>query len=409
MKVNPRLERAQRIVGRRMFLGAIGAGLSVAMAGRVARLAVASPTAPSKRFFVFFMPHGMAPEHFDPRVIGGDRTNFALDQTNVSILGPLQPYKSYVNVYQGFQYRGKARHTRRHRELSVRVRGCGHHDTAHQRRARDRARARGRAADSRGVLAPTVRPRRERHALLGRRTRRSREEPSQSRRRPVRRRRGSHAAARSRRGVPARAFGADRSGNRGALERALGSFERADEACRASRRGAGAEERRRRHGGVHVHRRARRCRPSRWSARRAPDRSSTRAAATTTSTRSETSRFSSTRSSRWSRRRSSATPRKSSPCSRCTRRAISTSASPARPGAHHNGLSHTGPQWPPRARSTTLPSRSTTTCPKPRAPFAGAQKWFIQKLRGQGRRAASRWPTTRRRRAPRCSTTRSST
>ncbi|HVR18544.1 MAG TPA: DUF1552 domain-containing protein, partial [Polyangiaceae bacterium] len=108
MKENPRLERARRVVGRRMFLGAIGAGLSVAMAGRVARLAVAAPTAAPKRFFLFFMPHGMAPEHFDPRVIGGDRTNFALDQTNHSILGPLQPYKSYVNVYQGFQYRGIA-------------------------------------------------------------------------------------------------------------------------------------------------------------------------------------------------------------------------------------------------------------------------------------------------------------
>ena len=35
-------------------------------------------------------------------------TDFALDQTNVSILGPLQPYKSYVNVYQGFQYPGAA-------------------------------------------------------------------------------------------------------------------------------------------------------------------------------------------------------------------------------------------------------------------------------------------------------------
>jgi hypothetical protein len=91
-----------------MFLGALGAGLSVAMAGRVARLAVAQPSAASKRFFVFFMPHGMAPEHFDPRVMGGDRTNFALDDTNVSILGPLETYKSYVNVYQGFQYRGEA-------------------------------------------------------------------------------------------------------------------------------------------------------------------------------------------------------------------------------------------------------------------------------------------------------------
>jgi len=108
MKDNPRLTRARSIVGRRMFLGALGAGLSVAMAGRVARLAVAQPTATPKRFFLFFMPHGMAPEHFDPRIMGGDRTNFALNQTNHSILGPLEAYKSYVNVYQGFQYPGEA-------------------------------------------------------------------------------------------------------------------------------------------------------------------------------------------------------------------------------------------------------------------------------------------------------------
>jgi hypothetical protein len=107
MQNNPRLERARRVLGRRMFLRAIAAGASVAMAGRVARLAVAQPSAATKRFFLFFMPHGVAPEHFDPRILGGDPTNFALDQTHESILAPLEPHKSYVNVYQGFQYLGK--------------------------------------------------------------------------------------------------------------------------------------------------------------------------------------------------------------------------------------------------------------------------------------------------------------
>jgi hypothetical protein len=108
MKENPRLERARRVLGRRMFLRAIAAGASVAMATRLSRMALAQPTAATKRFFLFFMPHGMAPEHFDPRIMGGDPTNFALDQTNGSILAPLEPYKSYVNVYQGFQYKGTA-------------------------------------------------------------------------------------------------------------------------------------------------------------------------------------------------------------------------------------------------------------------------------------------------------------
>jgi hypothetical protein len=91
-----------------MFLRAIAAGATVSMAARISRLAVAQPTAAPKRFFLFFMPHGIAPEHFEPRIMGGDPTNFALNQTHESILAPLEPHKSYVNVYQGFQYVGAA-------------------------------------------------------------------------------------------------------------------------------------------------------------------------------------------------------------------------------------------------------------------------------------------------------------
>ncbi len=108
MPTNPRLLRAIRGIERRMFLAAIGAGLAAPVAARLGRMATAATTPPPKRFFVFFMPHGIAPEHYNPRVVAGDPTNFALDQTNVSILGPLQPYKPYVNVYQGFQYVGPA-------------------------------------------------------------------------------------------------------------------------------------------------------------------------------------------------------------------------------------------------------------------------------------------------------------
>jgi hypothetical protein len=89
-----------------MFLAAIGAGLAAPVAARLARVATAATTPAPKRFFVFYMPHGIAPEHYNPRIVGGDPSNFTLDQTNVSILGPLEPYKSYVNVYQGFQYVG---------------------------------------------------------------------------------------------------------------------------------------------------------------------------------------------------------------------------------------------------------------------------------------------------------------
>lgn len=105
---NPFLLKATENIRRRMFLKAIAAGLTVPAAMRVARMATAQSAAAVKRFFVLYVPHGTAPEHFSPRIMGGDRTNFALDKTNVSILGPLEAYKKYVNVYEGFQYMGMA-------------------------------------------------------------------------------------------------------------------------------------------------------------------------------------------------------------------------------------------------------------------------------------------------------------
>jgi hypothetical protein len=112
----PQVSRAGLQIERRMFLKAMALGLSVPAAMRIAKMATAATTGPQKRFFVFFIPHGTAPEHFAPRINGvtddpttkATFTDFDLNQTNVSILGGLQPYKSYVNVYQGFQYPGIA-------------------------------------------------------------------------------------------------------------------------------------------------------------------------------------------------------------------------------------------------------------------------------------------------------------
>ena len=108
MPGRPLLSRAAKGVHRRMFSKAIALGASVPAAMRLARVATAATTPAPKRLFLFFTPHGVAPEHYAPRIVGNDLTNFALDQTNVSILGPLQPYQPYVNVYQGFQYPGAA-------------------------------------------------------------------------------------------------------------------------------------------------------------------------------------------------------------------------------------------------------------------------------------------------------------
>jgi hypothetical protein len=102
------LKRAEKRIERRIFLKALALGLAVPVAAKMARIATAAQTAPPKRLLVFFMPHGVAPEHWNPQVSASDNTNFALDMTGVSILGPLEPYKSYVNVYQGFQYDGAA-------------------------------------------------------------------------------------------------------------------------------------------------------------------------------------------------------------------------------------------------------------------------------------------------------------
>lgn len=93
-----------------MFLRALALGLALPAALRLARTASADTVPAPKRFFLFYMPHGVPVEHYNPRVSDSDRSNFALNETNLSILGPLQKYQSYVNVYQGFKYPGGDTH-----------------------------------------------------------------------------------------------------------------------------------------------------------------------------------------------------------------------------------------------------------------------------------------------------------
>jgi hypothetical protein len=103
MADNPRLIRAERGIRRRLFLKALALGLSAPVAAKLASMATAAPSGPMKRFMVMYVPHGIAAEHFNPKM-GADGVSFDLDQTNESILGPLQPYKQWVNVYQGLRY-----------------------------------------------------------------------------------------------------------------------------------------------------------------------------------------------------------------------------------------------------------------------------------------------------------------
>lgn len=108
MPVHTRLARAAQRVERRVFLKALGLGVSLPVAARLGQLATAQATGAQKRMMVLFLPHGIAPEHYNPKVNESNRSDFALDQTNASTLAPLEPYKKYVNVYQGFQYYGSA-------------------------------------------------------------------------------------------------------------------------------------------------------------------------------------------------------------------------------------------------------------------------------------------------------------
>jgi len=87
-----------------MFLRAAALGLAAPAALNLSRLAVAAPTGAPKRLLIFHMPHGVPNIHFNPKVMGGDLTQFTFDFSPDSILKPLESLKQYVSVYQGFKY-----------------------------------------------------------------------------------------------------------------------------------------------------------------------------------------------------------------------------------------------------------------------------------------------------------------
>lgn len=97
--------RASLRVRRRVFLRALGLGLGASAAARLSSVALAQVGAAPQRFMLLYVPHGVPPEHFKPQVMASDPTAFALDQSGVSILGPLQEqFKPYVSVVQGIKY-----------------------------------------------------------------------------------------------------------------------------------------------------------------------------------------------------------------------------------------------------------------------------------------------------------------
>ena len=111
MKEHTRVARARRGIERRLFLKAVGLGMAAPIAWQLCRSAVAeAQTARPKRLMVYFVPHGVPPEHFNPVWNVNTPTEFSLNQSGVSILGSLEQYKQYVSVLQGFSYPGASTH-----------------------------------------------------------------------------------------------------------------------------------------------------------------------------------------------------------------------------------------------------------------------------------------------------------
>lgn len=94
-------------LARRTFLKALSLGVAAPLALSASRLAVAAPGARPLRMLFFYLPHGMPMEHFNPM---GTADNFTFTMSGESVLGPLEPYKGYVNVLRGLEYKGINNH-----------------------------------------------------------------------------------------------------------------------------------------------------------------------------------------------------------------------------------------------------------------------------------------------------------
>lgn len=92
--------RERNKLRRRVFLGALGLGLGVPFARRAADLALAAPGDRPTRLLIFYVPHGVPIEHFDP--IDGTG-NLALGASGIGVLSPLQPFASQVLAIRGLR------------------------------------------------------------------------------------------------------------------------------------------------------------------------------------------------------------------------------------------------------------------------------------------------------------------
>ena len=93
---------------RRTFMRALGLGISAPLALQMSRLAVAQPTTRPRRLMVFFVPHGMPGEHYDP---GGKGKDFDLAaNSKVGVLKVWKPYQDQFLLLRGIAYEGRTQH-----------------------------------------------------------------------------------------------------------------------------------------------------------------------------------------------------------------------------------------------------------------------------------------------------------
>ncbi|HEY0706760.1 MAG TPA: DUF1552 domain-containing protein [Polyangia bacterium] len=87
---------------------AMGLGLSAPLAMKMSRLALADAGGRPKRLLVFFVPHGMPAEHYDP---GGQGKSFDLAANpKFGVLKVFKPYQNQTIVLRGVEYTGRTQH-----------------------------------------------------------------------------------------------------------------------------------------------------------------------------------------------------------------------------------------------------------------------------------------------------------
>jgi hypothetical protein len=102
------MSRGARLLQRRTFLRALGLGIPAPLALEMSRRALAQPPARPRRLLLFFVPHGMPAEHYDP---GGQGRAFDLAANpGVSVLKVFKPYQDQFVLLRGIQYTGHTQH-----------------------------------------------------------------------------------------------------------------------------------------------------------------------------------------------------------------------------------------------------------------------------------------------------------